>query len=77
MIGTNTYLHGPMDYAKTLKLHFRVGDLALPERTVIPESRKVEKDADAQICHCGKAKEGGSHIVGESEMYKEDGMCWR
>ena len=27
-----TYLHGPMDYAKTLKLRFRVGDLDLPER---------------------------------------------
>ena len=27
-----TYLHGPMDYAKTLKLRFRVGDLDLPEK---------------------------------------------
>ena len=31
-IGLKTYLHGPMDYAKTLKLRFRVGDLDLPER---------------------------------------------
>ena len=31
-IGMNTYLHGPMDYAKTLKLRFRVGNLDLPER---------------------------------------------
>ena len=31
-IGMKTYLHGPMDYAKTLKLRFRVGDLDLPER---------------------------------------------
>ena len=29
--GMKTYLHGPMDYAKTLKLRFRVGDLDLPE----------------------------------------------
>ena len=27
-----TYLHGPMDYAKKLKLRFRVGDLDLPEK---------------------------------------------
>ena len=31
-IGMKTYLHGPMDYAKPLKLRFRVGDLDLPER---------------------------------------------
>ena len=30
--GIKTYVHGPMDYAKTLKLRFRVGDLDLPER---------------------------------------------
>ena len=31
-IGMKTYLHGPMDAAKNLKLRFRVGDLDLPER---------------------------------------------
>ena len=31
-IGMKTYLHGPMDYAKTLKLRFRVGDLDLPKK---------------------------------------------
>ena len=31
-IGMKTYLHGPVDYAKTVKLWFRVGDLDLPER---------------------------------------------
>ena len=30
----NTY-NGPMDYSKKLKLRFRVGDLALPERREI------------------------------------------
>ena len=29
-IGMKTYLHGPTDYAKELKLRFRVGDLDLP-----------------------------------------------
>ena len=27
-----TYLHGPMDYARKLKLRYRVGNLDLPER---------------------------------------------
>ena len=27
-----TFSHGPMDYAKTLKMRFRVGDLDQPER---------------------------------------------
>ena len=31
-----TYLDGPMDYAKTLKLRLRVGGLDLPERRGIP-----------------------------------------
>ena len=35
-IGMKTYLHGPMVYATTLKLRFRVGDLDLPERRGIP-----------------------------------------
>ena len=35
-IGMKTHLHGPMDYAKTLKLRFRVGDLDLPERRGMP-----------------------------------------
>ena len=30
--GMETYVNGPMDFAKTLKLRFRVGDLDLPER---------------------------------------------
>ena len=30
-IGIKTYIHGPMYYAKTLRLRFRVGDLDLPE----------------------------------------------
>ena len=31
-IGTKTYLHGPVDFAKTLKLRIRVGNLDLPKR---------------------------------------------
>jgi len=31
-IGMKSYLHGPMDAAKNMKLRFRVGDLDLPER---------------------------------------------
>ena len=42
-IGMTTYLHGPKDYAKTLKLRFRAGDLDLPERrgiTVVEGRRR-------------------------------------
>ena len=31
-VGVKTYLHGPIDFAKTQKVRFRVGDLDLPER---------------------------------------------
>ena len=52
-------LHGPLDYAKTLKLRFRVGSLDLPERRnkyTINNSREEEEE-DAQMCPCGKAVE--------------------
>ena len=34
-IGMKMCLHGPMNYAKMLKLRFRIGDLELPERKEI------------------------------------------
>ena len=33
-VDMKTYLHGPTDYAKTLKLQLRLGDLDLPERNI-------------------------------------------
>ena len=65
------YLHGPMDYAKSLKLRFRVGDLDLPERRNRYTSSREEEEEGAQRCPC-KAKESRTHIVGECEMYKEE-----
>ena len=70
-----TYLHGPMDFAKTLKLRFREGDLDLPERRKRYTGSLEEEEVDAQICPCGKAIiENRIHIVvgGECEMYKEE-----
>ena len=32
VLGVKSYFRGPMDYAKTLKLHYRAGDLGLPEK---------------------------------------------
>ena len=63
-----------MDYAKTLKLRFRVGDLYLPERGKGYEytSSRDEEQEDAQRCPCGKAKESRNHIVGAREKYKEE-----
>ena len=54
-IGMKTYLHGPMDYAKTPKLRFRVGGLDLPERRKRYASSREEETA--QMCPCGKAVE--------------------
>ena len=35
-------MHGSTDYAKTLKLRFRVGDLGLPERGIPVVERRRE-----------------------------------
>ena len=66
-----TCLHGPMDYAKTLKLRFRVGDLNLPERRKRYASSR-EEDKIAQMCPCGKAVKIRTRIVGECEIHKEE-----
>ena len=63
-------MHGPMGYAKTLKLRFRVGDLDLPERRKGYTSSREEEDA--QMCPCGKAVESRTHIMGECELDKEE-----
>ena len=55
-MGMKTYLHGPMDYAKTLKLRFRVGDLDLPERRMRYANSRRE-DKYGQTCPCDKAVE--------------------
>ena len=43
-IGMKKYLHGPMDFAKTLKLRFRVGDLDLRERRKRYTSSREEEE---------------------------------
>ena len=67
-IRMKTYLHGPMDYAKTLKVRFRAGDLDLPERRKRYTSSRGEEEEDAQMCPCGKAVESRTHVVGECEI---------
>ena len=47
-------MHSPMDFAKTLKLRFRVGDLDLPVRRERYTSSRAE-EVDAQMCPYGKA----------------------
>ena len=59
-----------MEYAKTLKLRFRVGDLDLPDRSKRYTSSREEEDEDAHMCPCGK--ESRTHILGTCEMYKEE-----
>ena len=70
-IGMKTYLHGSMDYAKKMKLRFRVGGLDLPEtRKRYTSSR--EEDVVAHMCPCGTTMESRTHIVGEREIYKDE-----
>ena len=56
-IGMKTYLHGPMDCAKTLKVRCRVGDLDVPQRRNRYTSGREEEEEDAQMCPCGNAAE--------------------
>ena len=52
--GMKSHLRGPMGFAKTLKLRFRVGDLDLPQR----RKRGIPgEEVDAQLCACSKAME--------------------
>ena len=53
-----------MDYAKTLKLRFRVGDLELPER----RKRYASSREEGEIAQM----ESITHVVGECEIYKEE-----
>ena len=70
-IRMKTCFHGQLDYAKTLKLRFRVGDLDLPERRKLYASSREEEEI-TQMCPCGKAVESRTHIVGECEIYKQE-----
>ena len=47
------YLHGQMDYAKKLKLRFRVGDLDLPGKRKRYTSRREEEDVATNMCPRG------------------------
>ena len=66
------YLHGPMDYAKRLKLRFRVGDVDLPEREEGYNSSRVEGEEGAQSCPYGNADESSTHKVAECELHNEE-----
>ena len=68
-----TYLQGSMDYAKTLKLRFRIGDRGLPDRRKRYASSREEEEI-AHMCPCGKAVliVSRTHIEGECEICKEE-----
>ena len=52
--GMKTYLHGPMNFAKTLKLRFRVGDLDPPERRKRHTSGREEERVDHRCSRVAK-----------------------
>ena len=61
-----------MDYAKKLKLRFRVGDLDLPERRRIYTSSREEEDVATNMCPCGTTIESRTHIAGGCKIFKEE-----
>ena len=67
-----TYFHGPMGFAKTMTLRFRVGALDLSRRKKRCTGSREEEGVDAQICHYGKAMMRDTHIPGECETHKEE-----
>ena len=58
-----------MDYAKKLKLRFRVVDLDLPERRKRYTSSREQEDVATNMCPYGITIESRTHIVGECEIY--------
>ena len=78
-IGMKRYRHGPMVYAKKLKLRFRVWDLDLPERRKRYTNSREEEDVATNMCPCGTTLESGTHVqvVGECEIYMEETGCIR
>ena len=69
-MGIKTFLHGPMEYAKTLELRFRIGNLDLPKRSKRYANSREEKE-DAKMSPCGKAIKSRTGLVGGREIYKE------
>ena len=65
-------MYGPMDFAKTLKLRFRGGDLSLQDRRKRYTGSREEEEAEAQMCPHGKAVKSGAHRRGECDLYKEE-----
>ena len=67
-------MHGPMDFAKTLQLRFRVVNQDLLERRKRKYTRsREEEEVDAQMCPFGKAMESRTNIVGENEINVQGG----
>ena len=62
-----------MDYAKKLKLRFRVGNLDLQEIRKRYTSSREEEDAATNMCPRGTTIESGTHMVGECDIYKRNG----
>ena len=54
-----TYLYGPMDYVKKLKLRFRVGEPGPPERRK-RYTRSGEEDVATIMCPCGTTAESST-----------------
>ena len=69
---THTCTAQSMDYAKKVKLRFRVGNLELPGRRKRYTSSREEEDVATNMCACGTTIKTRTNLVGECEICKEE-----
>ena len=50
--GMKTYLHGPTDYVKNIRLRFCVGGLDPPDRRKRYTSSREEENVATNVCPC-------------------------
>ena len=67
-----TYLHDPMDYAKTLHLQLRVGTWTCQKEEKRYQYASSREEEDAQMCPCSQSKESRTHVEGEFELSNEE-----
>ena len=77
-IGMKTYLHGPMDYAKTLKLRFRVGIWTCQKEEVYQYSRGGgRRCTDVPLWQSSRVELTFSHNLWENVKYtRRNGMLY-
>ena len=67
-----TYLYGPMNCAKTLKLPISCTGPRVARKKKVYQQPGGGRGRCTDVCPCGKEKESRTLVVGEGEMCKEE-----